>query len=128
MVGHRIEGWWPGTLVAVYDARTQDARRNQREPPAGLPLAVACADDRGVAVPSVPEGFALLAYGSRSDSRPGWVSTLAPRGEPPRPDAPQPEFGRPQPPPEPRKPTWTRGARGADLGRRWPRPEELPDG
>lgn len=141
-VEHSVSGFLPGTLVGLYHA-TQEARRAGREAPTAVPIALAvAAESTAVTFTGVPAAVALLAYGSRADSQPGWVSTRAaralpsespiagseseslpptsepPRSEPTRSETPEPEFGRPQPPPTPRKPTWTVGARGADLGRR----------
>jgi hypothetical protein len=91
-----------------------------------VPIALAvAAGSTAASFAEVPTEVALLAYGTRADGRAGWTSTLAapppPRSEtaePPRSETPEPEFGRPQPPPTPRKPTFTVGAPGADLGRR----------
>jgi hypothetical protein len=116
MVEHRMDGWWPGTLLAVFDARAAGAQRDRRDPPAGAPLAFGCADERGKAVVTVPEDLALLVYGSAIDGRPTWVATRARRSEPE--SEPEPEPSRPQPPPLPRQPSFHTGARGADLGRR----------
>jgi hypothetical protein len=139
---HSVSGFLPGTLVGLYDA-AQEARRAAREAPTAVPIALAvAAESTAVSFIDVPTGVTLLAYGTRTDGRAGWVSTRAarplpgespiaeseseplpptsepPTSEPPRSEASEPEFGRPQPPPAPRKPTFTVGARGADLGRR----------
>lgn len=139
-VEHTVSGFLPGTLVGLYDA-TQEARQAAREAPTAVPIALAvAAESTAASFTDVPTGVALLAYGTRADGRAGCVSTrasqvarleppasepsepdlrpLPPTSEPPRSETPPPEFGRPQPPPTPRKPTWTVGARGADLGRR----------
>jgi hypothetical protein len=139
VVEHSVRGFLPGTLVGLYDA-TQEERQAAREPPTAVPIALAvAAESTAVAFADPPTGVTLLAYGSRTDGRAGWISTrasrvagleppasepsepdlrpLPPTSEPPR-SEPEPEFGRPQPPPTPRKPTWAIGARGADLGRR----------
>jgi hypothetical protein len=137
---HSVSGFLPGTLVGLYDA-TQEARQAAREAPTAVPIALAvAAESTAVTFADPPTGVALLAYGSRADGRAGWISTraaaplpgvaptgatesgpdlspLPPTSEPPT-SEPEPEFGRPQPPPAPRKPTFTFGARGADLGRR----------
>lgn len=116
MVEHSIQGWWPGTVICVFDAREQEAQRAHRDPPAGAPLALGCADERGAAVVTVPENLALLVYGTAIDGRATWIGTRARRSE--SRSEPEPEPSRPQPPPMPRNPSFTVGARGADLSRR----------
>jgi hypothetical protein len=66
MIEHRMEGWWPGTLVGVYEASAQEARRADRKPPTEAPRAIMDADPLGVATPLVPEG---RRYGVRQPRR-----------------------------------------------------------
>jgi hypothetical protein len=79
---HSVSGFLPGTLVGLYDA-TQEARQAAREAPTAVPIALAiAAESTAVTFTDPPTGVALLAYGTRTDSRPGWVSTRAARALP----------------------------------------------
>ena len=151
-VEHTVSGFLPGTLVGLYHA-TQEPRRAAREAPTAVPIALAvAAESTAVTFVDPPTGVALLAYGSRTEAgRAG--SRRAPRARcraslrlPNRRASrsrrhlsrrdlsrrdlrPKPEFGRPQPPPTPRKPTWhrrrpRRRSREAAMTKR---PQEAPD-